>query len=363
MESGAFGMLKRIYGATSTPVAILNADCENADCVDGEYNILWKNPAAEASELFKGSSADFLCGSGEVPDGVVSLFVNGAFRLFNVMKCEADGNCLIIEYIGIDHSRDISHMKDYFIFLISRLRESASQISMSAYDIDLFLKNGETEVASQLNRIDRNVMLLLRETVVPEHLFYAADPYCKDEALNLAEAVKIVAEDTERTLGRLSDVWQNAEDSVCAEINNNVLEAVLALMTAESCCGELFPERVEFAVERDSENDRRASVSVRSVSLSGRKNEPMKLETLKRNELFTESAFKAVLAEKYGAEFEKKQHSDGIECIITLDVLPKGKNIVKSNPRTPMRDERFSSTAVSLSEKHYGERYKNIKMK
>ncbi len=362
MESGAFGMLKRIYGATSTPVAILNADCVDANCADRKYNILWKNPAAEASELFDGNFAALLCGSGEPSDGAVSVFMNGAYRLFNVMKCDADDGCLIIEYTGIDHSRDISHMKDYFIFLVSRLRESASQISMSAYEIDMFVKNGETEIASQLNRIDRNVMLLLRETIVPEHLFYAADPYCKDESLNLAEAVAVVAADTERILGRLSYVEQNAENSVCAAINKGVFEAVLALMTAESCCGDFFPERVEFAVERDSENDRRASVSVRSICLSDRKNAPMSLEPLKKNEFFTETAFKAVLAEKHGAEFEKKHHSDGIEYIMTLDVLPESKRIVKGDSRAIPMEDRFSSTAVSLSEKHYGERYKNIKM-
>lgn len=355
MDSSTLAVLKRIYGATTTPVAVYDAGCGHKN------NILWMNPAAEASGLFDGVSAEFLCGGAE--EGTVSLLVKDAYRLFNVMKCEGEDTCLIAEYVGKDCSRDISHMKDYFIYLISRLRESASQISMAACDIDLFLKMGETEVASQLNRIDRNVMLLLKETVIPEHLFYAADPYCRNDTLNLAEAVAVVAEDTERTLGRSAEVWQNAEDGVCAQINKDVFEAALALMTAESCCGELFPEKVEFAVERDKENDGRACVSVRGISLSGKKNEPMKLEALKKNEFFTASAFKAVLAEKYAAKFDKKQHSDGIECIMLLDVMPKGRGIVRSEPRDSIRDERFSSTVISLSEKHYGERYKNIKMK
>lgn len=349
MENSTLSILKQIYGTTSTPVAV----------ADYEYDVLWKNPAAETCEFFCG---DKLClGHGNnAAEGVKSVFVNGAYHSFNVIKCGTDEEFFVVEYVGKDFSRDVSHMRGYFDFLCTRLRESASQISMSADDIDMFVKNGDTDIASSLNRINRNVMLLLKEALVPENIFYAAE--CKDESLNLAHAVSLAADDVQNVLGRQSEVWQNEIDNVCANINVSVFDAIIAYMTACACGGELYPERVEFIVDRDSENQNRGFVSVRSVCLSDRKNTPFRLDALKKNEFFTDTAFKDILSGKYGMSFETKKLSDGIECTVYLDVLPENKGIVKTSSRVP-RQERFSSMAVFLSEKHCADHYKNIKMK
>lgn len=348
MENSTLSMFKQIYGATDTPVAVVNY----------EYDVLWKNSAAEACDLY-GDRLFAELGK-EAAEGVKSIFVNGGYHLFNIIKCGADEVFLVVEYVGRDSSRDVSHMRDYFDFLCARLRESSSQISMAADDIDMFVKNGDTDIASSLNRINKNVMLLLKEALVPENIFYAAE--CTDEPLNLAHAVALSAEDAQNALGRQSEVWQNAVDNVCANINASVFDTVIAYMTACACGGELYPERVEYVVDRDSENNGRGYVSVRSVCLSGRKNASFRLEAMKKNEFFTETAFKDMLAGKYGMSFEVRKLVDGIECVVYLDVLPENKGIVKTRNKAP-RQERFSSMAVSLSEKHYAEYYKNIKMK
>ena len=348
MESSTFDIMKRIYGTTSIPVVILNDGCKN---------VLWKNQAAESCVLFSDGSPVVSLVSAE---GRKSVFVNGEYHIFNVMKCNDADGFTVVEYIGRDSSRDISYMKDYFSFLCTRLRESASQISMAADDIDMFVKNGDTDIASSLNRINKNVMLLLKEVLVPENIFYAAE--CADEPLNLAHAVALSAEDAQNALGRQSEVWQNAVDNVCANINASVFDTVIAYMTACACGGELYPERVEYVVDRDSENNDRGYVSVRSVCLSDRKNMPFRLEPLKKNDFFTDTAFRDILAEKYGMSIEAKKLADGIECTMYLDVLPENRGIVRTVSKAP-RQERFSSMAVSLSEKHCAEHYKNIKMK
>ncbi|MBP1548722.1 MAG: hypothetical protein J6A05_01855 [Oscillospiraceae bacterium] len=345
MENSTLSMLKQIYGATGTPVAVVNC----------EYDVLWKNSAAEACGFYDDR---FFAELGkEAAEGVKSVFVNGAYHLFNVMKLGEEG--FAIEYVGKDSARDVSHMRDYFDFLCARLRDSSSQISMAADDIDMFVKNGDTDIASSLNRINKNVMLLLKEALVPENIFYAAE--CADESLNLAHAVALSAEDAQNVLGRQSEVWQNAVDDVCANINGSVFDTVISYMTAYACGGELYPERVEYVVERDGENKCRGFVSVRSVCLSGRRNMPFKLEAMKKKDFFTETAFKDMLAGKYGMTFETRKLEDGIECIVYLDVLPENKGIVRTRNKLP-RQERFSSMAVSLSEKHCAEHYKNIKM-
>ncbi len=343
-------MLKQIYGAAGIPVA----------AADDKLNILWKNSAAEASELFKENSAQFLFSGTEHTDGAVSVCVNGASHTFNVIRYVSEKTYYIIEYIGKNSAYDISQMKSYFIHLCARLRESAGQIAMSADSINLAVKSGGTEVASDLNRIDRNVMLLLREAIIPEQIYYAMDPYCEDTAVNLADEIKLAAEDAESALGRGTEVWQNAENSITANINREVLEAVLAYMTAESCCGEFFPDRLEYSLE--GAEDGRARISVRSVSLSGKKNVSYPLSALKQSEPFTNVFFKKLLSEKYGADFEKKIYPDGIEYTMLLNVIAKHNVIVKSGQKFREHEERFSPMAVSLSEKHCGERYKNIKI-
>ena len=347
MENSTLSMLKQIYGATGTPVAVVNY----------EYDVLWKNPAAEVCELFC-DDALCLCRGNEAEDGVKSVFVNGVYHIFNAVKLGEEG--FVIEYVGKDTARDVSHMRDYFDFLCARLRESSSQISMAADDIDMFVKSGDTDIASSLNRINKNVMLLLKEALVPENIFYAAE--CVDEPLNLAHAAALAAEDAQNALGRQSEIWQNDVDNVCANINGSVFDTVISYMTAYACGGEFYPERVEYVVERDGKDKCRGFVSVRSVCLSGRKNTSFRLEAMKKNEFFTETAFKNMLAGKYGMSFETRNLDDGTECIVYLDVLPENKGIVRSRNKLP-RQERFSSMAVSLSEKHYAEHYKNIKMK
>ncbi len=352
MDSSTFDIVKQLYSASAAPVAV----------ADDKYNIIWKNPAAENCGLFKDDSVAFVFRNSS-DKGVRTVFFGGTHHIVNVIEYPTDEGCFVIEYMGENPHNDISHMKSYFSFLCTRLRESASQISMAADDIDMSLKNGGTDAAASLNKIDRNVMLLLKEAIVPETLFYASDPYCRDEAINLAHKVALAVSDTENTLGRRSEVWQNSVDDVCASINSSVFETIIAYMTAEACGGELFPDRVEFVVERDSENDKRGFVSVRSVCLSNRKNSSYNLEFLKRSEFFTEAAFKEILCDRYGISFDKTVYSDGIECKIALDVLPAdGGGIVKTDGREALRQERFSTMAIALSEKHYGEHYKNIKM-
>ncbi len=349
MENSTLDMLKQIYNASSTPVAVADA---NSD-------IIWKNPAAESCEIFNGFNTFKNVASS---DGVNSVYLNGDYRLFNVIKLAANNDSVIIEYIGKDYSRSISHMKNYFSFLASRLRESASQISMAADSIDLFIKSGDTNVAPALNRIERNVKLLLKEALIPETIVYAADPYCQDKPINLSHKIALALSDAENALGRLSEAEQNGVDDVCAAVNSSVFETVIAFMTAEVCCGELFPEKVEFDVRRNEEDETKGTVSVRSINLSGAKNTVFSLEALKQKNFFTDMAFKDLLAEKYGISFEHINHSDGIECIMSIDVLPKEMGIVKSDSIIPMGLERFSSMAAALSEKHCTEHYKNIKM-
>ena len=351
MEGRASDIVKQLYGAASIPVA----------AADEKFSIIWKNSAAETSELFDDDHV-FVGRDDEAAEGIKSVFLNGAYHLFNIIKCAAEDICFIIEYVGRDTSRDISYMKDYFSFLCTRLRESASQISMAADDIDLFVKSGDTNIASPLNRINRNVMLLLKEVVIPENIFYASAPECRDEPINLAHEVAASASDAQTVLGRWSEVWQNSVDNVCAAVNASVFEAAVACMTVQACCGEPYPEKLEFAVERDSENEERGIVSVRSVCLSGKSNNPFRLEPMKKNDFFTDVVFREILAEKYGMSFETEYYPDGIECIMYLDVLPEEKGIVQSQKGIMVRQERFSSMAVSLSEKHCAEHYKNIKM-
>ncbi len=353
MGCESINLLKQIYGATDIPVAV-------ADVTDEKLNILWRNAAAEKLELFEDNSACFISCKEELRDGTLSVSVNGVSHMLNVIKYCSDGCLYIIEYLGRDSSQYISAMKNYFTALCTRLRESAGQLAMSADDINMIIKGGGSDVASSLNRIDRNIMMLLNETILPEQIYYALDPNCKNEIVSLEQEVAFAAADAEKALGRASEVWQNEIEGITVCINRSILETILACMTAESCCDELFPDKVEFVVERIS--DKRASVSVRSINLSGNKNRISKLDIFKQPSEFPGELFRQLLAEKYGAAFEKKIHPDGIESIMILNVLPEQNRIVKSGSKYALREERFSTMAVSLSEKHHGERYNNIKM-
>ncbi|MBQ5319874.1 MAG: hypothetical protein J6K17_12335 [Oscillospiraceae bacterium] len=349
MELDIINLLKQLYGAADLPVA----------AADAKLDIIWKNQLAEDSDIFKEASASFLA-ENEFPNGITSVRIDNDFHLFNIIKYSADEICFIIEYLGPDSSRCVSYMENYFGFLCARIRESAGQITMASDDINSSVKAGDMNVANSLNRINRNVMLLLNEAVVPEQIYYLLSPYCKDAAVNVADEVAVAVSDAEYTFGRNTEVWQNSDNDIYAEINRTVLETVLACMTAACCNGELFPEKLDFRVERIDEGH--AFISVHSINLSGKKNITSNLSLLKTADFFTDTFFADLLRTKYGAEFEKINHSDGIECIMKFDILPIQNGIVKSGSKFGIHEQRFSPMAVMLSEKHCSEHYKNIKM-
>ena len=350
MQCEAIDLLKQIYGAASIPVAV----------ADEKLDILWKNPAAETSDFFCENSAQFIFPDGTITDGRFSVYANGIFHSLNIIRYMSAETYYIIEHMGNDMSYDISQMKSYFLHLCARLREATGRIAISADDINLAVKTGNTDTAPALNKIEHNIKQLLKEAIVPELIYYILDPNCKDTAVNLADEIKLSAEDAENALGRGTEVWQNSENGIAANINRNVLETVLAYMTAESCCGELFPDRLEYSLERA--DDEHACISVRSINLSGKKNVASPLPELMQTELFTDAFFKKLLEKKYGIFFRKTAHSDGIECAIVMNAIADKPVIVKSGSKFAIREKRFSTMAVSLSEKHCGERYNNIKI-
>lgn len=347
MENSTSDMIKQIYGTSVTPVVT----------VDTNFHILWKNSAAEACDFFNGAS---IAEKTAFSVGTNSVCINGEHYLFNVIALTAGETGFIVEYIGKDTSHDVAYMKSYFSFLCTRLRDSASQISMAADDIDMLVKQGNQNVAASLNRINRNVMLLLKEAIVPENIIYASE--CRDESINLAYMLANSAADAENVLGKNTDIWQNAVDDVCAVINANVFEAIVAYMTAQVCGGAFYPEKVEFSVERNKENEERGFVTVRSSCLTGRKNNPFTLECMKQGDFFTDILFKDVLRKKYGISFETDDSENSRECIMRLDVLPKNRIIVRTDKKASLRQERFTDMSAALSERQCAEHYIDIVM-
>ena len=350
MNCDTINVLKSIYEGSEAPVAV----------ADSGLDILWKNSAAENIPVFSSGKADFLSDCPEADrNGFVTLLFRNAKHRFNIIKYSAEENYSIIEYLG-EVSDSAADLKDYFAYLCARLRESAGQIAMAADDINASVQDSTVNVAEPLNRIDRNIMMLLNEAVVPEQLYYSADPRCQDTPVCIEQELALIATDTENALGRRSEVWQNSADGIFASMNKNAFETIVCCMISDCCCGELFPDKVEFSAERLS--DSRASVSVRSVNLHGEKNIPPKLSFLKKTSGYFRKSLEKLMNEKYGAVFFTEQFPDGTECRMEFDALPQTGVIVRSGSKYSIREERFSSAALSLAETHPSERYKNIKM-
>lgn len=360
MTEDLLDSLKQIYGMSGIPVVITDENLE----------IIWRSKSAEADKkLFPDNSAAFLFEHAKPAVGTVcGTSQNGTVLRFNVMKFEngmSASPCYIIEHIGSDELKDLLRSPDvrnYFSYICSRIRESAGAIAVSADEIDsavMYLSDGKENVTESLNRIYKNMMLILREVINPEQVYYTLDPYCSDSVICLEDEIKRAADDAARSLGKTSFVDAAPEKGVYIRMNRSVLETIIADMTSVCCEGELFPDEIIFSSERTASE--RARITVRSINTTGRKNSSAPKNYYMKNSAKLYADYLCdVLCKKYGAVFTQKNHSDGIEYSMETEALPAGSRIVLNGDAFGIRNERFSPMTLSLASHHLEKQYKCI---
>ena len=357
MAKDFISVIKQLYSSSGVPVA----------AADENFNIIWKNRLAEAEEsLFNSDIVSVLSEKGRLDGGIVCKSAdNGTVHRLNVMKfCDGDAVYYIIEHISSDELKDLlksPDVRNYFAYICARIRESAGAIAVSADEIDsavMYFANGREDITENLNSIYRNMMLILREVIDPEQVYYALDPYCDDVTICVEDEIKLAGADASRSLGKTAVVDVIPESGIYIRMNRGVFETIIADMTAVCCEGALFPDKIVISSERTAET--RAVIRIKSINTSGRKNVPSNYDRYKRSARLYADYLCDVMCSKYGAVFTQRELDDGFEYSMEIDALPQSKRIVMNGDMFGIRNERFSAMTLSLAEHHLENHYKCI---
>lgn len=364
MISDLFTLLKQIYGAAGIPTAI----------TDEKLNILWRNSLAESSRgPLARDRLSCLFENGTPVSGAVFFNENDTIHRFNVLKsknAEEPSVFYIIEHLGSDELKTLlasPQIRSYMTYLCARIRESVGMIAISADEIDAaaaVFGAGCGEVADQLNTINKGLMLILREVINPEQLYYVLDPCCDDVTICVADEIAQAASDAKHALGRSVKVSYTTEKGIYTRMNRSVFETIISDMALECCCGKLYPDELVFNCKsiksRDPGGKDRIAVTITSVNSSGKENIPSKFENDKKGSKLYFNYLCSVLCEKYGAEFTRSELENGYSCSITLNSVGMSRQIVMNGSKFAIRPDRFSTMTLSLAERHLEERYKLI---
>lgn len=364
MTTEFFTMLKQIYSAAGIPTAI----------ADESLNILWRNPLAEPNRCpLSKDSASCLFENGVPVSGLVFHTEGDTIHRFNVLRSQnADDRSVfyVIELLGSDDIKVLlasPHIKSYVTYLCARIRDSVGMIAISADEIDAataVFGAGCGEVTDQLNTINKGLMLILREVINPEQLYYVLDPCCDDVTICVADEIARAVSDAKKALGRSVKVSYTSEKGIYTRMNRGVFETIISDMAMECCCGKLYPDELIFTCKSvknsGPKGGDRISITVKSLNRSGKENVPSKFEKDKKGSRLYFNYLCSVMCEKYGAEFTRSELENGCLCSITLDPVGFDRHIVMSSSKFDFRPGRFSAMTLSLAERHLEERYKLI---
>ncbi|MCM1024200.1 MAG: hypothetical protein NC395_09100 [Prevotella sp.] len=365
MTTELFALLKQIYSSAGIPTVI----------TDEAMNIIWRNSPAESEHgSLQNENVSFLFDGGTPVSGLVFFQDNDVIRRFNVLKSKnADDPAAlyIIELIGSDDIKTLlasPHIKAYMTYLCARIRESVGMIAVSADEIDsvaAIFGADYGEVADQLNTINKGLMLILREVINPEHLYYVLDPGCDDVTICVADEIAQAVSDAKRSLGKTVRVSYTSEKGIYTRMNRSVFETIISDMALECCCGKLYPDELVFtckrAVNPDPNVADKISITVKSLNRSGKENIPSKFERDKKGSKIYFDYLCSVLCEKYDAEFTRRELENGCSCCLILNSIGMDKRqIVMNGLRFSGRSDRFSIMTLSLAEHHLEERYRIV---
>lgn len=358
MANDFFSVLKQIYGSAGLPCAI----------ADEKLSVLWKNAAASSHRcLLSRGSLSFLFEDGAPASGTVCRAENETVHRFSVLKAEdtAGGRVFyIVEQIRSDGIKDLltsPDIKAYMNYLCARIRESVGMIAVSADEIDSAASvfgSAAGEVTEQLNTINKGLMLILREVINPEQLYYTLDPCCNDATICLADEIEKAASDAARSLGKDVKVTLDTKSDIFARMNRGVFETIISDMAAECCESPLYPEELIFSCKRVSAG--RALVSVKSVNRSGKKNTPSVFERDKKSSRLYFDYLCRVMCDKYDAEYTAAELPDGFSCSLEINTVGAEPYLSASGPKFRSNSERFCTMVLSLAEHHLEDRYKFI---
>lgn len=364
MSDNFISALRQIFELSGIAVTITD---ENLD-------VIWRNKLAKpAKPVYRENreSMRFVFGEDTPKTGMIHKTADGVVYSFNVMKTEDASDkksYYIFELVRsekLDNILASPPVRDFIAFICVRIRETLGNITFFADDIFNEISIGCPDfkgITDDLNKIDRNIMMLAREIIQPEQLYFLLDGEDAEITLSLDDEMRKTVSDARKVFGRKIRVSEDYDENIYFRMERSTFETLIAGMTEECCGGELSPERFVFSAKRKDSG--RAEISVMSINTSGKKNGSYEeevrgnIEKLNLNNHMFFEYICDILRKRCGAVFTKTTRSDGLLYKMEFDVIPAGvPSIAMNRTYYGLASERFSTMAMSLAYFRSDERY------
>ena len=351
MSSDFLSVLKNVYEGSGVPTVI----------TDDALRVVWKNNTS-AAVFAENESLHGYFGS-ELPDtGLVNTVIKGSVYSFNILKAEdhrEEKTYYVMELVRSEKMSEILNtpaIKNYLLFLCSRIRESAGLVTNSSDEIYDSVSCGIFDgkmITDRLNIIDKNIIAITREIIDPDQFFSLLDMDEKEVTLSMESELRRIAGEASSTVGRAARVTCDCGDDIFFRMGRSAFETVIAGMTARCCSYGGLPDVILFSAERTG--DSRAEVSVLALH-SGKTPEEFRKnisaqELRDPNKDMFFSYICDILCARVGAEFTRYEVPNGFICKMEFNVLPKDiSGIAMVNADYSVGKGHFSDIALALAE-------------
>jgi hypothetical protein len=239
MTQTSLNQIKSIYCESVLPVIVC----------DEMLNILWKNDACNNDEALGTNFTDVrrIFGSRPAVSGFFTVEVNNF--LYNCNAILIAGKGFVLSLSRIDFSKSILFFEpvaSMFKNIMARLRTSVSTIAVAADEIyrTLQLEKGcDKYMANQLNLIEGNLSLLIREVIGAEEIINIPSAEDTKTVVNLADTMYFL----EQSLNDLYDdgslkIETQIEPGISVNVSKSLFEVVLSGIIEELLS---LPKKVE----------------------------------------------------------------------------------------------------------------------
>ncbi|MCH5194743.1 MAG: hypothetical protein J1F11_12340 [Oscillospiraceae bacterium] len=259
-------------------------------------------------------------------------------------------------------------VKNFVTYICAKIRIALGAITSTADELFDAVSVGDINaerITDGLNQIDRSIMSVAKEIVLPEQLYAMLEEQSRAAVISVSDELESIIGEFRDFFDTSVTVTGECPQNIYFRMDRHVFRTVLAEMTAECCSSELYPDMIVYAVRRTDEN--RAELTVRSINTSGNSNTAYDFTPREADirgidrHVFFESMC-SLLNERYDAVFSHTVQEDGILYKMELEVFPKGSSPIAMRTLNHYSEEekRFGSIPLALADFCHKDRYHYI---
>lgn len=360
MPENIISAVKIIHDKSGIPVVF----------TDSNFCITWKNKLA--SPLFdEGECLSETFENADFKEGVVNAFQGDTLYSLNVIRLgdkDEKYSEYMVEFLHMDsiiRILNIPEIRDYISFVCAKIKEAAGTVAGSMDEIHDAVSCGLFDgkmITDRLNIIDKNIMSITKEIVMPDQFYALMDMDGKNKVtLAMDRALQRIVGNINAEIGKAVKVTSKCDKGIFFRMDPVMFETVVMGMTEQCCSGKIYPETLVYSVSRVSEG--RAELSVMSISPECRQNNTRvqtvmeaELRNIKRGLFFDYIC--EFLCSKFGAAFTKTEMPNGYSFKMEFDIISGSEPRIAMEPadyHTGMN--RFDMTPLMLADFPVNERY------